>query len=142
MVIDAAIEIACRTRSRCMASYDFLLVGHPGGCPEELRDRAAWLTLDDASLERKIESARRYPELAAEVDAALNREGGMEPFRTECLRPVSPSADGAGDATETPYYERYGEKQVAAGHYERVIRYREHILPLAAALRGRAESRT
>jgi hypothetical protein len=28
----------------------------------------------------------------------------------------------------------HSERQVAAGHYERVIRYREHLLPLADAL--------
>ena len=35
---------------------------------------------------------------------------------------------------EPPYYERYGEQQVAAGHYDRVIRYRAHIQPLVDAL--------
>jgi hypothetical protein len=35
---------------------------------------------------------------------------------------------------DPPYYERYGEQQVAAGHYDRVIRYRAHIQPLMQAL--------
>jgi hypothetical protein len=34
-----------------------------------------------------------------------------------------------------PYYEEYGEKRVAEGKYGEVIRYREHVLPLAEALR-------
>jgi hypothetical protein len=37
------------------------------------------------------------------------------------------------------FYELYGEKLVAAGHYEKVIRYREHMLPLAQAIRARTE---
>ena len=32
------------------------------------------------------------------------------------------------------YYETYGEKQKAAGHYQHVIRMHEHIHPLAQAM--------
>ena len=32
------------------------------------------------------------------------------------------------------YYETYGERQVAAGHYRTVIRYDEHVRPLIHAL--------
>lgn len=35
---------------------------------------------------------------------------------------------------ETPFYERHGEKQVAEGYYDQVIRYREHMLALAEGL--------
>jgi len=37
-----------------------------------------------------------------------------------------------------PFYEIYGEKLVAAGRYLRAIRYREHLWPLAEALRSHA----
>ena len=37
------------------------------------------------------------------------------------------------------FYELYGEKLVAAGRYEKVIRYREHMLPLARAIRATTE---
>ena len=33
-----------------------------------------------------------------------------------------------------PYYETYGEQQVAAGRYPQVIRLGEHVAPIAAAL--------
>ena len=39
----------------------------------------------------------------------------------------------------TPFYETHGEKQVIAGHYGEVIRYREHIEPLADALSAHVE---
>jgi hypothetical protein len=39
-----------------------------------------------------------------------------------------------------PFYERYGEQQVAAGLYTYVIRHREHLKPLADALRRSIES--
>ncbi|MGH8058848.1 MAG: hypothetical protein ACREOH_16680, partial [Candidatus Entotheonellia bacterium] len=43
---------------------------------------------------------------------------------------------------EPPFYEHYGQKQVAAGHYHRVLRYDEHIAPLAEALWRYAEGST
>ena len=42
---------------------------------------------------------------------------------------------------ESPFYELYGEKLVAAGRYEKVIRYREHMLPLAEAIRATSGKR-
>jgi hypothetical protein len=35
---------------------------------------------------------------------------------------------------DPPFYETHGERQVAAGHYRRVLRFREHFLPAARAL--------
>jgi predicted DNA-binding ribbon-helix-helix protein len=134
LVLDAAVAIASRERGLKIDNYDFLLTGGSAECPERLRERAVWLRLDDATMKRKLTAAGNYSELAAEVEAAI-RENGSSAFRVECLRPVE-RVDGVGrfDA-EQPYYELYGEQQVAAGHYEKVISYREHILPIAAALR-------
>ena len=135
LVINAAVEMASRERGVEMGNYDFLLTGRPSECPDRLRERAVWLRLDDATVGRKLNAADNYPELASEVEAAI-KENGRSAFRVECLRPVE-CGDGVGrrfDA-EKPYYELYGERQVAAGHYEKVIGYREHILPIAEALR-------
>lgn len=133
LVLRAAVEMASRARGAGVGSYDFLLKGRPDECPAPLRDRALWFRLDDEAVGRKLRAADNYPELSAEVEAAI-RENGAGAFRVECLRPAE------GDpmerfAAEQPFYERYGEQQVAAGHYGRVVRYREHILPLAEALR-------
>ena len=113
--------------------FDFLLEGRPDTCPERVRSRALWLELDDAALARKVEAARSYPELAAEVDRTVAKVG-MDAFRVECLRPVDRRRPSASRPADPPYYETYGEAQVAAGHYEKVLRYREHIQPLATAL--------
>lgn len=89
----------------------------------------------DVELGVKILAAlKSYPDLDAKVKEVL---GGVElnAFRTECLRPVSDDGVGSGAVTVLPFYEVYGEKLVAAGRYDEVIRYREHILPLADALR-------
>ncbi len=74
------------------------------------------------------------PALQAKVRDVL---GGvpLESFRREQLRVVAPagSADSADDPK--PFYELYGEQLVAAGRYSEVIRRREHVAPIAAALR-------
>lgn len=133
LVINAAVRMAGRARGAAIPSYDFVLVGAPGECPPHLRDRAFVLSLDDAALARKLEAAQGYPELAAEVAAALSRFG-TAPFRTECLRPVDGGDRYGWNAGETPYYERFGEERVAAGVYATVLRFREHMMPLADAL--------
>jgi hypothetical protein len=135
LVLDAAVEIASHKRGVEVGNYDFLLTGGPAECPDRLRERAVWLRLDDATMKRKLSAAANYSELAAEVETAI-KENGAAAFRVECLRPVeSVDGDGRRFDAEQPYYERYGEQQVAAGHYEKVISYREHILPIAEALR-------
>lgn len=133
LVLCAAVEMASRARGASVGKYDFLLKGRPDECPEPLRERAIWLRLDDEAVGRKLRAAENYPELAAEVEAAI-KENGAGAFRVECLRPVE-GGRMERFASEQPFYERHGEKQVAAGHYGQVVRYREHILPLAEALR-------
>ncbi|HEU4766407.1 MAG TPA: hypothetical protein VFS77_03505 [Pyrinomonadaceae bacterium] len=63
----------------------------------------------------------------------------IDSFRIECLRPVSNHAGTDWPANDLPFYEMYGEKLVEAGHYQRVIRYQEHMVPLAQAIRTKAE---
>ncbi|MFL5386512.1 MAG: hypothetical protein ACJ8GN_28685 [Longimicrobiaceae bacterium] len=129
LVINAALRLLGRT----VPAYDFALVGAPDGCPEALRAQALWMDLDEAALARKLAAARSYEELAGEVEHALARFG-VAPFRTECLRPVDLSQRYVWDPAEVPYYETYGEKRVAEGAYDRVLRFGEHVRPLADAL--------
>ena len=63
----------------------------------------------------------------------------IEVFQVECLRPVErrDSSDLFNAdlfSQGPPFYEQYGERQVAAGYYQQVLRYGDHFLPLAAAL--------
>jgi len=60
----------------------------------------------------------------------------LDAFRVECLRPVGNASE---NDCEPLFYELYGEKLVAAGRYEKVIRYHEHMLPLARAIRAETE---
>jgi hypothetical protein len=137
LLADTAVALARRRTGRTIESYDFLLEGRPDACPANGSSGVLRLELDDGALERKLAAARSYPEMASEVERAFERHGA-EAFRIECLRPADPEADVEAlveVAEEPPYYESYGELQVAAGRYSRVLRFREHFLPLARALR-------
>lgn len=161
LIINSAVRLVKRKTNKQIQNYDFTLIGPPGRCPEELRAQSHWLNLDEAAFARKVSAARNYPELQAEVEAAL-KGSGNEPFRqhmdlvqrsnsdygtshednfrVECLRPVSAqTASTVSFNGNVPFYEAYGEKQVIAGYYTHVLRYREHMLPLAAALDAHVE---
>lgn len=130
VLIDAAVSIASRRLGSTIANYDFLLEGSP----THDGDGSIRLELGDEALERKLAASRAYSELAHEVDRALERHGEGA-FRIECLRPADPEAELESLVEDPPYYERYGEGQVAAGRYQQVLRFREHFLPLARTLR-------
>jgi hypothetical protein len=93
--------------------------------------------LSDEEYERKMEAARGYPELRAEVELALH-ETGADAFRCEAFY-ATPQGEALLDAlpSDPPYYETYGEEQVRRGKYAQVIRHREHLRPLVAAVRRR-----
>ena len=131
LIINAAVKLAKHKSRKPIRNYDFTLVGAPDQCPAELCDRSLWLNLDDEAFARKLSAARNYAELQGEVETALN---GANRFRIECLRPVNTHALALESLKDPPYYEQYGEKQVKSGYYKQVLRYNEHMLPLARAL--------
>ena len=187
IMIGAAINLAERAHDHRVANYDFLVVGPPDECPNELRDEAIWLRLEDDIFDRKVKSALTYtpklgadveaalagapfrgvrrfsePQLAGEVDVELSGtvleelesrpvlkaqlrdmlDGvPIEAFRVECLRPASNDAGTHWSINNQPFYELYGEKLVAAGRYQKVIRFQEHMLPLAQAIRAKVETK-
>ena len=110
-----------------------MLEGRPDACPEASSESATWLRLDDAALDRKIDAALQYPELQVEVHAALERFG-RGAFAVECLRPATTAATLDTFRSELPAYERYGEQRVREGRYGEIIRYRQHVLPVRAAI--------
>lgn len=159
LIINAAARLVERKTDKQIPNYDFTLVSAPSDCPNTLLAESLWLDLDDTAFARKLSAARNYPELQAEVEAALqgtpnktfpedaalhersrSTYGVTETnnFRVECLRPLN-SHLTTSFANEKPFYEEYGERQVEAGHYTQVLRYREHVLPLAAALDAHVE---
>lgn len=133
-LVNAAVALVAERTGREVGNYDVLLDGNPRGSLDPPRPETAVLNLDDADLARKIEAAKGYPELRAETKNALQRFGA-EAFRVEVLRPVTDRREGLDHLDEEPpYYERYGQGQVAAGHYRDVIGYRTNVRPLVHAV--------
>ena len=179
IMIGAAVEFAAYRHGHRVQNFDFAVVGPPDECPDELRDEAVWLRLDDDAFNRKVKAALNYtPNLAIDIESALagapfrgvvrlsqpeldrtveielsksipgavashdqNAMDGvpLDAFRVECLRPVHNHSGTHWTRNDRRFYELYGEKLVAAGRYERVIRYEEHMLPLAQAIRAKAK---
>ena len=158
IVINAAVAMANRSRNE-IKNFDFNLVGPPEECPVSLRASAIYMRLDEHALARKLAAAHSYPELQAEVAAAFSGAGsvglqqhpdlgnrltsgaitaGTDQFVIECLRPVD--GDLISHERANPFYEAYGERQVAAGHYTVVLRYREHMLPLLEAINSHVQT--
>jgi hypothetical protein len=139
MLIDAAVGIA-RSTGAHVANYAFPLVAHPQIAPAGTVAGPPPLPLDDATLHEKIRRGRDYAHdtggiLVSEVDEAIERFG-MEAFRAEYLFDAGDGTDVAAlFDSEPPFYETYGEKQVAAGRYAFVIRWAQHVRPVALALR-------
>ncbi len=88
----------------------------------------------DKDLSREVVSAvQAYPRIEKRVQDDI--EGiELDRFRTECLRPVSVCTASEPRSNDLKFYELYGEKMVAAGHYKQTIRYAEHFLPLVEAV--------
>jgi len=136
LVINASVTLTQRLRGHRVGNLEFSLLSQPTECHEPNHAGGICRFLDDAAFAKKMAAAKGYPELAGEV-AALE-QASTAALRVECLRPIGP-ASGEHTYDQPPFYEAYGEKQVAAGHYRKVLRYSEHIRPLAEALSRYAE---
>jgi hypothetical protein len=128
---NAAVLMADRATGQKIANFDFVLVAPPDSASEAIRDQCIRLQLDPAALTRKRVAAENYPELKEEIDAAISKFG-LEIFATELLRPAA--ADLSASFEGRPFYETHGENRVKEGHYDQVVRYREHFRPLMHAL--------
>ena len=138
LIIDAAVRITNQRTGRSVTNFEFPLVSPPDADHAALHPDDIWLQLDDEAFARKLASAKGYAALTSDVLAALSRESA-DAYRIEWLHRVDGSCDSCGWDGERPSYEEYGEKQVAAGYYQRVLRYHEHLEPLAATLSCYAE---
>lgn len=136
LIAGAALDLAAARLGRPVAAYDFPLVDRPDACPDRLRPAALRRDLDAEALARKLHAAGDYPELREEVAAALASHGPAA-FQVEVLRPHEPDPLAAFDA-EAPFYERHGRRRVAEGVYRDLLTFRDHVRPIAEALREAA----
>lgn len=133
LVTNAAVRMARGARGVPIESLDFVLMGAPDLAADAVREGGAHLALTDDALARKLASADGYPEMAHEVASAIERFG-VAPFRHEVLRAVDLDDRLAWTPDGLPFYEQHGERRVAEGVYDRVLRFREHVVPVAEAL--------
>jgi hypothetical protein len=136
LLLNAAVASLCAGR-RSIDNRDFPLDAAPDDLTGEARASAIRIRLDPAALARKLAAARSYPGLEDEVARALALHG-PEAFATEWLRQVRYGLEIDGVVPDPPFYELHGERRVAAGTYQEVLRYRTHVAPLAECLRSRA----
>lgn len=132
LVLNAAVRRSRLRSNRSISNFDFPLTGPPDGSDPSKLNGAIRVELDEAGLQRKITAARSYSELKNEIEGAIE-QNGLSLLRNEYLLPVGQSRHDYV-FNEPPFYERHGEKQVAAGVYPQVLRYREHMRPIAVAL--------
>ena len=129
LMLNAAVQIAAGPDG-APCNLDFTLDGPPAD-----GSRSDWLILDldDDALARKMAAARGYREMGGEVQGALERFG-LEGLRRECLRPVGYGLSIRSLIDDPPFYEAHGRNRVEEGVYSAVIRFRDHLEPLAEAL--------
>lgn len=132
-VVNAAVHRIARRHHRAVGNYEFLLA-EPAPPPAGGGDGNLLVHhLDDAAYARKLTAARGYAELQEEI-ARFADGTGADAFRVEHLRAVEPQATLCRFDGTPPFYETFGARRVVEGHYATVIRYREHVRPLAHAL--------
>ncbi len=150
VLVRAAVAIANGGRNGPARHYTFPLMNDPRRPPVDgpgaMTARTPRATtchtieLTPIQFKHKLEMIRKYAESAGgklleEVEDAF-RTYGEDAFAREYLFATSEQrqAPGPDFAQAKPFYETYGEKQVAAGRYPYVIRFQEHILPLMSRL--------
>lgn len=142
VLVRAAVAIARNRKNRSIRHYTIPLMGDPRESAGH-GSQAASLIIDLTPLQfiQKLESMRDYARRAGgilqqEVEDAFHTYG-EQAFAREYLftAPASGQEPEWGFTQGEPFYETYGEERVATGHYQSVIRFHEHILPLVNRLR-------
>lgn len=137
-VVARAVRLASEACGRRILHYAFPLTDAP---PPEPAPHDALLTeLDPDALDAKLGLSRRYARQAGgalvdEVEDMITRFGRAA-FAREVFVPANEERDFAPFSATPPFYETHGERQVAAGRYRDVIRFRQHMAPILDALRA------
>jgi hypothetical protein len=132
---NAAILLLAR-ESRAVDNFDVLIASGLKGYEQANHDGEILIDVAPIVLEEKVRMAGSYTELEADVQRLLRTEG-IESLKTEHLRRLVKAPWDSGP--QPPFYEIYGQRKVEAGHYRQSITYREHVRPIAEALRAFGE---
>lgn len=132
VMAQAASRLASRRSNRPLAHFDFPLEAAPTALASP-DDETTRIDLDEAAWERKMAAVSAYGILRDEAERAFSQHGRTS-FRTELLRRVPEVEDLTLLVTEPTHYETFGQRRVEEGIYDRVLRFRDHFLPLATDL--------
>jgi hypothetical protein len=136
-IASSAVARAARRRNARIEHLCIPLMGDPHRFADGAAPVRRSVDLDPAVFEKKMRTVQTYAQdsgatLQREVDETL-RSYGQAAFRREVLfdaaRPSWPEWSRRF-AVEKPYYETYGRAQVAAGRYQYVIAFEDHMRPL------------
>jgi hypothetical protein len=116
-----------------VAHYEYPL--HDGPHAFDAVTDAHITDLDDAALDAKLACARELAPALGDIGEMLARFGEAA-FRREAFLPIRDWSACPWPAGMRPLYERIGEERVALRRYDRVIRYAEHMRPLAEHVRA------
>ena len=136
LLTDHAVRAIRRGHGKVIHHYAFPLAGPPR--PDRLSEDDWCLSVAPDMLACKLASIREYAGstggmLVAEV-RDLQRRFGEAAFAEEVFHRVNADQLLSRYGKEKPFYETHGARRVAAGKYQIVIRYQEHIAPIADAL--------
>lgn len=136
LLIDRAVRIASTETGRSIGNFAFHLVANPS--PVIPAPGSMHISLSAEEVLSKRSEAFVYGKSGGDVLGSEIAESlaiyGDNAFGREYFFPENTSVLLAQMENQKPYYETYGEKQVKAGFYKTVIRFRDHIAPLAAVL--------
>ena len=136
-IAGTAVSIAERRHDARIEHFCIPLMGDPHRFAEGASPPRKRIELDQALFEKKMNTVHAYAEdsgatLQREVDETL-RNYGEHAFKQEYLfDATSPSWPewSRRFASDKPHYETYGRAQVAAGRYQYVIAFQDHMRPL------------
>jgi len=132
IIAGAACDVA-RRDGVDIPQYEYAVADGPDSLTGETFE------LDDEAFAAKMKAARMFAAALTDVDELLARYG-EQAFRRETFRLVEDWTIDRFAAGACPRYEHFGEERVTSGLYARVIRHREHVVPLRSALREWVES--
>jgi hypothetical protein len=140
LLSDRAARLASDRMGVTIRHYAFPLLGSPRPDLQTADSQCLRLTPEELAL--KLASTRQYAQsaggaLVTEIEDLLDRFG-EQAFAEEVFDRVDVAAALSAFDDAKPFYETHGEQQVTAGKYRFVIRYHEHIVPIARALATRA----
>jgi hypothetical protein len=144
LLTDAAVEIVKRRHNQKIASFDFAVVGTPEECPEQDRERAIWIQLDDEAFLRKLTAVHSYDvKLALDVEAALDGDlfDGVSRLSAPQLAGVVDTDLSNQVLTALNAFPQIGERLKGAFEGIELQRFRTECLRPVFAARDRQTSR-